>query len=63
MLPIEPWFNAMTIESGLPARPPNQVQSTAAGRGLRRVVGRGLIALGQALAGSSLSSRTVSVGR
>lgn len=62
MLPIEAWLNAMTIESGLPRRPP-YLRHPAAGRGLRRAVGRRLIALGQALAGSeAVVTRTVSVG-
>ncbi len=62
MLPIETWLGAMTLESGLPPRPPRTPHSNAWARGLRRTVGRGLIALGQALAGpESTASRTVSV--
>lgn len=63
MLPIEPWFNAMTLEAGLPPRPPNNAQP-AGSRGLRRALGRGLIALGRALAGpEAIGNRTVSLGR
>ena len=62
MLPLEPWLAAMNIESHLPARPP-QPSHTTSGHGLRRVVGRGLIALGVALGGAEGAGRTVSVGR
>ena len=64
MLPLEPWLAAMNIESHLPARPPQPSHSTPSGyAGLRRVVGRGLIALGVALAGTDGTNRQVSVGR
>jgi hypothetical protein len=63
MLPIDTWLSAMTLESGLPPRPQRTTHSNARTRGLRRTVGRGLIALGQALAGpEGVASRTVSVG-
>jgi hypothetical protein len=63
MLPIDTWFSAMTLESGLPPRPPRTTHSNGWARGLRRTVGRGLIALGSALAGpEGVGSRTVSVG-
>lgn len=57
MLPIHTWLGAMTLESGLPPRPPRTAPSNAWARGLRRAVGRGLIALGQALAGPEASPR------
>jgi hypothetical protein len=63
MLPINIWLAAMTLESGLPPRPPRAAHSNAWARGLRLAVGRGLIALGQALAGpDAIGTRTVSVG-
>jgi hypothetical protein len=63
MLPVDTWLSAMTLESGLPPRPARVGHSHAWARGLRRAVGRGLIALGQALAGpEGVGSRTVSVG-
>jgi hypothetical protein len=65
MLPIESWFAALTLESGLPPRPTSSASHPHAGlRLLRRTVGRGLIALGLALTGSdAVGSRTVSVSR
>lgn len=63
MLPIYTWLGAMTLESGLPPRPPRAAHSNAWARGLRRTLGRGLIAIGLALAGpEGVGSRTVSVG-
>jgi hypothetical protein len=63
MLPLEPWLAAMNIEAQLPTRPARSRHSTANGQnGLRRTVGRGLIALGVALAGAE-TGRPVSVGR
>ena len=59
MLPLEPWLAAMNIESHLPPRPP-QPNHTSSGHGvLRRVVGRGLISLGVALAGTDTANRAV----
>ena len=64
MLPLEPWLAAMNIESHLPSRPPQPNHPTTHGLGsLRRVVGRGLIALGVALAGADGAGRSVTVGR
>lgn len=63
MLPIESWYGAMTVESGLPPRPPRVAHSNGSARGVRRTIGRGLIALGLALAGpDAVGSRTVSAG-
>ena len=60
MLPLEPWLAAMNIESQLPQRPPQPSHTTKSGYGsLRRVAGRGLIALGVALAGRETAGRTV----
>ena len=57
MLPLEPWLAAMNIESNLPSRPP-QPNHPPSGHGvLRRVVGRGLISLGVALAGNETANR------
>jgi hypothetical protein len=57
MLPLEPWLAAMNIESQLPPRPP-QPNQTPSGHGLlRRVVGRGLINIGVALAGPETPDR------
>lgn len=64
MLPIDTWLGAMTLESGRPPRPPRVGHSNTWARGVRRTMGRGLIALGQALAGPDrIGSRSVSVGR
>jgi len=64
MLPIEPWLNAMNLESGLAPRPRPVNHSPSVARSVRRVVGRGLIAVGQALAGQeAMSGRQISVGR
>lgn len=65
MLPIESWLAAMTLESGLPPRPTSSPSHHQAGpRLLRRTVGRGLIALGRALAGpDAVGARTVSASR
>lgn len=65
MLPIQSWLAAMTLESGLPPRPTTSSSHTHARlRLLRRTVGRGLIALGRALAGpDAVGARTVSVSR
>jgi hypothetical protein len=63
MLPLEPWLAAMNIESQLPQRPPQPSHTTSGHGSLRRVVGRGLIALGVALGGADSAGRTVSVGR
>jgi len=50
----------MNIESQLPQRPPQLSHTTKSGHGsLRRVAGRGLIALGVALAGRETAGRTV----
>ena len=62
MLPMEPWLAAMNIESHLPARPPKPSHTSSGPSSLRRVVGRGLIALGVALAGAD-SGRQVTVAR
>jgi len=60
MLPLEPWLAAMNIESHLPSRPPQPTHTTHSGHGaLRRVVGRGLISLGVALAGAETTNRAV----
>jgi hypothetical protein len=63
MLPLEPWLAAMNIESHLSQRPPKPSHTTSGSGSLRRVVGRGLIALGVALGGAEGAGRTVSVGR
>jgi hypothetical protein len=60
MLPLEPWLAAMNIESQLPSRPPQPNRAPSGHGVLRRVVGRGLISLGVALAGPETSSRAVS---
>ena len=66
MLPLMTWLAAMNLESTLPPRPPRP-RATAAipgARLVRRTIGRGLIALGQTLAGAeAIGTRTVSVGR
>ena len=60
MLPLEPWLAAMNIESHLPSRPPQPNHATHSGHSaLRRVVGRGLISLGVALAGPETANRAV----
>jgi hypothetical protein len=64
MLPIQAWLNAMNIEAGLPARPRAAGWTAAGAHGLRRRVGRGLIALGQVVAGrEGIAAHSVSVGR
>jgi hypothetical protein len=60
MLPLEPWLAAMNIECQLPQRPPQPSHTTKSGSGsLRRVAGRGLIALGIALGGHEPAGRSV----
>ena len=63
MLPLEPWLAAMNIESNLPGRPPRAAADNGTHLGLRRTVGRGLIALGLALAGNEPVNRPLSAGR
>ena len=64
MLPIDTWLAAMTVESHLPTRPPINNNHAASARLMRRAVGRGLIALGKAVAGNeTVAPRTVGVGR
>jgi hypothetical protein len=63
MLPVQPWLAAMNIESTLPNRPPHSGVQAGPHSGVRRIVGRGLIALGVALAGTEQTGRTVSVAR
>jgi hypothetical protein len=60
MLPLEPWLAAMNIESQLPTRPPQPNHAHSGHGALRRALGRGLISLGVALAGSEAASRAVS---
>jgi hypothetical protein len=60
MLPLEPWLAAMNIESQLPSRPPQSNHTTHGHGALRRLVGRGLISLGVALAGADTTNRAVS---
>jgi hypothetical protein len=60
MLPLEPWLAAMNIESQLPSRPPQPNHTSNNGHGgVRGVVGRGLISLGVALAGTDSGNRAV----
>ena len=64
MLPVESWLAAMTLEQGSGRRPTTPAHNRATARQLRRTVGRGLIALGLALAGpDAIASNPVSVGR
>jgi hypothetical protein len=62
MLPVQPWLAAMNIESTLPSRGSPRAQA-GTHSGLRRAMGRGLIALGVALAGTDKAGRSVSVAR
>ena len=64
MLPIDTWLAAMTVESHLPTRPAIRNNHITSARLLRRAVGRGLIALGRAVAGNdAIAPRPVGVGR
>ena len=64
MLPVESWCAAMTLEPGTSPRPAGRSAFHAPARQLRRALGRGLIAFGQAVAGpDAIGARPVSVGR
>ena len=55
MLPVASWLQAMNTEATLPQRTMQTMPAARVHSGLRRAVGRGLIAVGVALAGEPIN--------
>jgi hypothetical protein len=63
MLPLQPWLAAMAIEANLPPRPARYRAERTADGGLRALVGRGLIGLGNFVAGIDGAKRPATASR